>query len=70
MGLIPLVSEKESAYCCGGCDAWFLKSGIPSSCLVNHPPGTCCHYGETPCYPPEQKNPPRPFLRMTEGPSP
>lgn len=35
----------ETTYICRGCGGRFIPSNI--SCLVQHPPGTCCHYGET-----------------------
>lgn len=36
---------KETIYQCRGCRKWFLPVGV--SCCMAHPPGTCCHYGET-----------------------
>jgi hypothetical protein len=42
--------REESAYNCRGCNEWYIPGGV--SCLVSHPPGTCCHYGETSILPP------------------
>lgn len=40
----------ERAYRCPGCGGWFIPGY--QSCLVAHPPGSCCHEYETPAQPP------------------
>lgn len=37
---------EETAYRCKGCGGWFIPGN--RSCLVAHPPGTCCHKYEKP----------------------
>jgi hypothetical protein len=34
-------TESESAYYCPNCKVWYTRARM--SCLVNHPPGDCCH---------------------------
>lgn len=31
-------------YWCKTCDKWFHRGSL--TCLVNHPEGQCCHYGD------------------------
>lgn len=35
-------------YRCPVCRHWYERGGLTTRCLVMHPPGTCCHHGETP----------------------
>lgn len=37
---------KNSFYRCPACNGWFEKGIGRMKCLVNHPPGHCCHYGD------------------------
>lgn len=46
-------SVEPVVYICHNCGITYTMGGI--SCLVNHPPGTCCHYGD------------KPFLNKTTG---
>lgn len=46
MTYFPLPAEREPVKC-PGCGKWFISPRVGMSCLVLHPPGTCCHYGET-----------------------
>lgn len=39
-------AHEDRAYRCQGCGRWFIPGN--RSCLVAHPPGTCCHEYETP----------------------
>ena len=39
-------AEEQAPYKCPGCGGWFYRGNM--NCAVNHAPGTCCHYGETP----------------------
>ena len=34
-------------YTCGNCKKVYRKSLENVMCLVNHSPGSCCHFGET-----------------------
>lgn len=35
-------------YRCDKCGRWYeFREGVRVSCCVQHPPGQCCHYGET-----------------------
>jgi len=44
---MPCFPEKiERVYRCQGCGKQYIQGNV--SCCVAHPPGTCCHYGETP----------------------
>jgi len=49
MAIIPLTDETLiEIYRCGHCHGvYMVQVGlIFGGCTVNHPPGTCCHYGE------------------------
>ena len=37
-------TEREREYVCPNCKGCFRATGLV--CLVAHPPGTCCHYGD------------------------
>lgn len=43
---MPYYEHATQPYYCPRCRAWFVPGNM--SCLVAHPPGTCCHYGERP----------------------
>ena len=43
MTYFPTLSESINK--CPGCGRWFQYGYI--NCLVLHPPGTCCHLGDT-----------------------
>lgn len=38
-------TDDERKYQCPGCGGWFIPGMM--SCLVIHPPGTCCHKYDT-----------------------
>lgn len=42
-------APNVAPYWCPNCAAWYLPQCGPlvSSCCVIHPPGSCCHHGET-----------------------
>jgi len=37
--------DEERSYHCPNCKQWYIPTGL--NCLVNHPPGTCCHLYDT-----------------------
>lgn len=39
-------TQEESKYQCPKCKGIYVRHKNNIGCLVNHPPGTCCHYGE------------------------
>lgn len=46
-------TQEDLVYKCPKCEQWFIQGH--ERCLVLHAPGTCCHYGDTPCLPPTPK---------------
>jgi hypothetical protein len=45
--IVNLVNLQEQEYKCKVCNKWFAYNIPKISCTVYHPPGTCCHYGDT-----------------------
>ena len=44
-GLSPV---RVDTYICGHCQQEYVEPGrVRFRCAVNHPPGDCCHYGES-----------------------
>jgi len=39
-------SDMVLTYRCGVCGKIYTHNNSGFRCAVNHPPGTCCHYGE------------------------
>lgn len=37
--------SPNAIYYCKLCDKWYRRGSL--KCLVNHPEGQCCHYGDT-----------------------
>lgn len=42
--MIPSSTPVAREYTCPNCGGCFRSTG--EVCLVIHPPGTCCHYGD------------------------
>jgi hypothetical protein len=45
----PIEKATPRAEKCPGCGDWYLpqRGPVTVSCCVIHPPGSCCHMGET-----------------------
>lgn len=56
-------------YRCQRCEQWYRRLRVRMMCAVAHAPGQCCHYGETPKYPPPPRRRPNCALsnRWLEG---
>ncbi len=47
-------TEKETKYYCPNCNQWFIPGD--TSCLILHPPGSCCHHFEKSVTPPKNED--------------
>lgn len=41
-----MIYNSPITYQCAICHGLFVQGSV--CCCVAHPPGTCCHYGDTP----------------------